>query len=84
MAQSEDDDLQMKVDKCIELTLNLCASIIKQNIRGSAEFTAVLNDLGIDESVHADLSQVFQKEYVARLEQINNVYEDNGDESAIN
>jgi hypothetical protein len=27
---------------------------------------------------------VFLKEYVARLDQINNVYEDNGEESAIN
>ena len=83
MAESEDDALQVKMDKCIEITLNLCAAIIKQNIRGSSEFTAVLNDLGIDESMHGELTQVFLKEYVARLEQINNVYEDNGEESSI-
>lgn len=29
MAESEDDSLTMKMDKCIEITLNLCASIIK-------------------------------------------------------
>ena len=58
--------------------------MIKVNIKGILEFTHVLKDLGIGEPSHEQLGQIFKAQYLERLEQINNVYEDNGEDSAIN
>lgn len=66
MSETQDDALQVKMDKCLELTLTLCAQIIKQNIRGAIEFSNVVKDLGIDAT--DQLQNVFLKECVARLD----------------
>ena len=47
MADSEDDGLQVKIDTLFDIVLNLCSIIIKQNVRGTSEFSLILNDLGI-------------------------------------
>ena len=82
MSETQDDALQVNIDKCLELTLTLCAQLIKQNTRGAIEFSNVLKDLGVDAT--DQMQNIFLKECVARLDQINNVYENNGDDSAIN
>ena len=84
MAESEDDALQIKIDTLLDIVLNLCASIIRANIKGQTEFTHILTDLGLDKTSHQELAAIFQAQYVDRLEQLNNVYEDDGENSAAN
>ena len=38
MAESEDDALQVKIDQLLDITLNICSSIIKSNLKGKVEF----------------------------------------------
>ena len=59
MAESQDDGLQVKIDTLLDITLNICSQIIKQNVRGTSEFTLILNDLGVPEASHVELCQVF-------------------------
>ena len=84
MAESEDDALQVKIDQLLDITLNICSSIIKSNLKGTVEFQLILNDLGMPAENQATVSKIFEKEYLNRLEQLNNVYEDNGENSTIN
>ena len=51
---------------------------------GTEEFTAVLKDLNLDQTVMKDCIKAYQVEYLAKIKQINNVYEDAGEDSAIN
>jgi len=53
MAETADDVLQIKIDSLLNIVLNLCASIIKANVKGIIEFKLILNELGIAESSHA-------------------------------
>jgi hypothetical protein len=48
MEEMEDDELQVKLNLLIEIVLNICASVVKVNLRGIEEFSHVLQDLGID------------------------------------
>ena len=75
MAESQDDALQIKVDQLLDFTLNLCASIVRAGIKGTQEFSLILNDLGVDEATQQSLLQIFQAHFVEKLEQINSVYE---------
>lgn len=52
----------------MEIGLNLCVAIIKQNIKGNTEFAAILSDLGIEESQQTELCDTFQAQYVTRLD----------------
>ena len=60
MAESEDDALHVKIDQCMEIALNLCVAVIKQNIKGNTEFTAVLADLGIEDKKAAEICEIIQ------------------------
>ena len=76
MAESEDDGMQIKIDQLLDLTLNICASIIKVNLRGTEELAHILKDLGLTPELQQPIQQVFKAHYLDRLDQINNVYED--------
>ena len=40
-----------KFDLLIEITLNICAQIVKKNVKGVEEITLILSDLGIVDKV---------------------------------
>ena len=48
MNESEDDGLQVKLSTLLDIVLNICASIVKVNLKGQEEFAHVLSDLKID------------------------------------
>ena len=80
MNESEDDTLQVKLSTLLDIVLNLCASIVKVNVKGQEEFAHVLSDLKIDRPTQEGICQVFQAHYLERVDQLNNVYEDNSAE----
>ena len=55
MSESQDDGLQVKMDTLLDIVLNICSLIIKQNVNGTSEFALILNDLGVPENQQAEL-----------------------------
>ena len=80
METLEDDQLQIKLNLLLEIVLNICASVIKVNVKGIEEFAHVLSDLGIDRKVQQEVCEIFQQHYLDRVQAINNAYEDQTEE----
>ena len=59
----------------LEIVLNISTQAIKVNVKGTEEFSHVLNDLGIKAAQQKEILEVFQNHYLNRIEHINNAYE---------
>lgn len=80
MEAMEDDALQIRLNLLIEIVLNICASVVKVNLKGIEEFSHVLSELGIERDNQEPVLQAYKAHYLERIAAINNAYEDEGDE----
>ena len=79
--ECEDETQQVKLNILMEIVLNICAQIIKVNIRGQEEFAHVLSELGIDQATQAEVVKVFKMHYLDRIEAINTAYDEQDEDT---
>lgn len=72
--------MQMRFNTLLEIVLNLCAQVIKMNLRGEEEMQLVLEDLGLDAATQKNVLKVYKTHYLTRMGHINTAY-DKEDES---
>ena len=65
----------MRFNTLLEIVLNLCAQIVKANLKGPEEMTMVLDELGLEANTKKDVLKMFQTHYIERSYLINNAYE---------
>ena len=67
--------MQMRFNTLLEIVLNLCAQVIKMNLKGTEEIQLVLEDLGLDATIQKGVLKVFQTHYLTRVNHINTAYD---------
>ena len=56
--------------------LAVCTQVFHANIRGAEELAPILEELGVPRSKQAEVQQVFAASYLKKVDQMQNVYDD--------
>jgi|LauGreDrversion4_2_1035121.scaffolds.fasta_scaffold371583_1 hypothetical protein len=56
--------------------LALCTQIFRVNLKGAEEFAPILEEIGVPRNKAGEVQQVFMQTYLKRVEQLQNVYDD--------
>ena len=72
---SSGGDTSGQLSDLLNSILSICSSIFKVNLKGNEEFIMVVNDMGLKGQAQ-ELCKVFQAAYLKKIEQLQNVYED--------